>query len=61
MLATASKLENDLLGEGTLVDENLRRSLAEIISTLGGARWKLEVSDDGVVRQDSDDPVTAKQ
>ncbi|PBB08579.1 MarR family transcriptional regulator [Kocuria sp. WRN011] len=61
VLATASKLENDLLGEGTLVDENLRRSLAEIISTLGGARWKLEVSDDGVVRQGSDDPVTAKQ
>ena len=61
VLATASKLENDLLGEGTLVDEDFRRSLADIISTLGGARWKLEVSDDGVVRQDSDKAVTAEK
>ena len=61
VLATASKLENDLLGEGTLVDEDFRRSLADIISTLGGARWKLEVSDDGVARQDSDKAVPAEK
>jgi len=61
VLDTASKLENDLLGEGTLMDENLRRSLAEIISTLGGARWKLEVTDDGVVREDAENPVSAAQ
>jgi len=61
VLDTASKLENDLLGEGTLMDENLRRSLAEIISTLGGARWKLEVTDDGVVREDAENPASAAQ
>ncbi|GAA2108907.1 MarR family winged helix-turn-helix transcriptional regulator [Kocuria atrinae] len=61
VLAIASKLENDLLGEGTLVDEDFRRSLADIISTLGGARWKLEVSDDGVARQDSDKAVPAEK
>lgn len=61
VLEIASKLENDLLGEGTLVDENLHRSLAEIISTLGGARWNLEVSDDGVVRQGGQQAVSGGQ
>ena len=61
VLEAASTLENDLLGEGTLMDEHLRRSLVEIISTLGGARWKLEVSDDGVVREGPEKPVSASQ
>ena len=35
--------------DGLLTDENLRRTLADIITTLGGARWKLRVQSDGTV------------
>lgn len=49
ILVAATKLEDDLVGDGLLTDESLRRTLADIITTLGGARWKLRVEPDGTV------------
>ena len=48
-LADAIRLEQDLVKEGSLSDEHLRGSLVEIITRLGGERWKLEVGDHGAV------------
>ncbi|MFC4905369.1 MarR family winged helix-turn-helix transcriptional regulator [Kocuria turfanensis] len=49
ILEAATQLEDDLVGDGLLTDESLRRTLADIITTLGGARWKLRVEPDGTV------------
>ena len=49
ILEAATQLEDELVGEGLLTDESLRRTLADIITTLGGARWKLRVESDGTV------------
>ena len=43
VLADAARLERDLLGEPRESDEQFRRRLVEIISTLGGSRWRAEV------------------
>lgn len=51
VLSEATQLEEDLIGDGSLSDEQLRRSLAHIVTTLGGTRWKLKVDDDGAVRE----------
>lgn len=51
-LADAIRLEKDLAKGGSLSDEHLRLSLVEIITRLGGERWKLEVSDRGVVTEE---------
>ena len=48
-VAQAVRLEEGLVQEGSLADERLRESLVEIITRLGGERWKLEVDDHGVV------------
>lgn len=49
ILEAATQLEDELVGHGLLTDESLRRTLADIITTLGGARWKLRVDSDGTV------------
>lgn len=49
VLEAATQLEDELVDHGLLTDENLRRTLADIITTLGGARWKLRVQPDGTV------------
>ena len=49
ILEAATQLEDELVGDGLLTDESLRRTLADIITTLGGARWKLRVQSDGSV------------
>jgi DNA-binding MarR family transcriptional regulator len=49
VLEAATQLEDELVGDGLLTDEALRRTLADIITTLGGARWKLRVEPDGTV------------
>ena len=49
ILEAATQLEDELVDHGLLTDENLRRTLADIITTLGGARWKLRVQPDGTV------------
>lgn len=51
VLAEATRMEEELMRDGSLSDEQLRRSLAHIVTTLGGARWKLAVDDDGEVHE----------
>lgn len=51
VLAEATRVEEDLTGDGALADEQLRRSLAHIVTTLGGTRWKLKVDSDGEVHE----------
>lgn len=51
VLSEAARLEAELIEDGTLDDEQLRRSLAHIISTLGASRWKLEVDAQGAVHE----------
>ena len=46
VLEDAAGLERGLLGAGDESDEQFRRRLAEIISSLGGARWRKEVQED---------------
>lgn len=46
VLEDAARLEHGLLGAGDESDEQFRRRLAEIISSLGGARWRQEVQED---------------
>ncbi|CAL8898452.1 hypothetical protein KVA01_19670 [Kocuria varians] len=45
VLAEAARLEHGLLGSDGESDEQFRRRLAEIISALGGARWRKEVEE----------------
>ncbi|WP_144791958.1 MarR family winged helix-turn-helix transcriptional regulator [Kocuria palustris] len=51
MLDEAARLEEGLIHDGALADEQLRRSLAHIISTLGASRWKLDVDEQGAVHE----------
>ncbi|MDO4918539.1 MarR family winged helix-turn-helix transcriptional regulator [Kocuria sp.] len=46
VLADASRLEQGLLGGPQDSDEQFRARLVEIISTLGGVRWRLEVAEE---------------
>lgn len=46
VLADAASIEQDLLGGDDGSDEQFRCRLMEIISTLGGARWRMEVQED---------------
>ena len=46
VLEDAAGFERGLLGAGDESDEQFRRRLAEIISSLGGARWRKEVQED---------------
>ena len=55
VLNEASRLEGELIDDGTLSDEQLRRSLAHIISTLGASRWKFDVDAQGAVYEVSED------
>ena len=55
VLNEASRLEGELIDDGTLSDEQLRRSLAHIISTLGASRWKFDVDAHGAVHEVSED------
>ncbi|NDO77864.1 MarR family transcriptional regulator [Kocuria indica] len=45
VLADAARLEKGLLGSDRDTDEQFRRKLIDLISTLGGARWRMEVED----------------
>lgn len=58
-LSEAARLEKDLVAEGAPEEEQLRRSLVKIITSLGGKRWKLEVDDSGTITLD--EPVTAPE
>lgn len=51
VLEEATRLEDDLMGDGSLTDERLRRDLAHIVTTLSGARWNLKVDKDGEVHE----------
>ena len=55
VLSEAARLEGELIDDGTLGDEQLRRSLAHIISTLGASRWKFDVDAHGAVHEVSED------
>ncbi|MDO5618346.1 MarR family winged helix-turn-helix transcriptional regulator [Kocuria sp.] len=61
VLTEATRMEQDLIGDGSLSDDQLRRSLAHIVTTLGGARWKLKVDDDGEVREIAADAAPSSQ
>lgn len=50
-LEEASRVEDDLIGDGSLSDDQLRRSLAHLITKLGGTRWKLDVDSHGSVHE----------
>lgn len=54
VLADAARLERDLLGEPSESDEQFRCRLVEIISTLGGSRWRVEVEGDRAACEASD-------
>ena len=60
VLSEAARQEGELIDDGTLGDEQLRRSLAHIISTLGASRWKLDVDAQGAVHEvsSSDDSLS---
>ena len=45
VLVDAARLEKGLLGSDRDTDEQFRRKLIDLISTLGGARWRMEVED----------------
>lgn len=61
VLAEAASMEEDLIGDGSLADDHLRRSLAHIVTTLGGARWKLKVDQDGEVHELNTDVAPSSQ
>ncbi len=61
VLTEATRMEEDLIGDGSLSDDQLRRSLAHIVTTLGGARWKLKVDQDGEVHELTADPAPSSQ
>lgn len=45
VLEDAARLEKGLLGGDRDTDEQFRHKLIDLISTLGGARWRMEVED----------------
>lgn len=61
VLQEATRLEEDLLGDGSMSDEQLRAALAHIVTTLGGTRWKLKVDDDGEVREVASDSAPSSE
>lgn len=61
VLLEATRLEGDLIGDGTLADEQLRRSLAHIITALGATRWNLAVDAEGEVHEKKPQAGAAEQ
>ena len=53
VLEDAARLEGDLLGEPRESDEQFRCRLVEIISALGGSRWRVEVAGEHAECQDA--------